>query len=824
MSKIIKRIAILAGIFLVAVGVYFITSLNTMEQSETVYTSMEEPTLPVVYTDLFETERNRLVGYCREMDTDVAREVLTVLPEDRQLKMYFAGYGVSPLKISYEIRSLDLERLVEKTQIDTWEAAGDEIEAILPIQNLLTKGSEYLLHLMVETEPHGVVHYYTRILWPENDYGPTMAAFAREFSEKSLSAEQAQELVTYLETTDTADNSSLGHVTIKSSFSQLTWAGLKMELVGQMQVNLRELNGIMGQAEVRYQVKRLSENGETEVYDVRDYYTMKWGEKRIYLMDFDRKTNQVFSGERDLYSGKRILLGIGSDDTVQVVKSANKQYIAFVFNRDLWCYDQEEEQAVKVFSFRSRQDASRRSDYDHHGIRILSMKDNGDMDFLVYGYMNRGVHEGYQGVSLCSYSHDGAIEERFFVSSSNDFDEIKQDVEKLSYFSESGMLYLYQNHAVFSIDLSSKEYMVVADGLMEGCYAISADKSRLAWQEGTSPYESTSIHVFDMATGLKQEIKASEGSVLRTLGFVQGDFVYGLARTEDLWIMNGRQEELPMYGVEIVDRDLNVQTRYEKNGYYVSNVAVEDARIHMDRLVKLGSHEYVYHDSDTIVCNAPVDEVHMEGIGWFASEIRRKVYFVQLDQELNSRQTVKVTVSRKISYDQSEELELKSGNQAKETIFYAYGQGKLLGAYTDFAQAVKAAYDAMGIVTDFDQRILWDRVNRSNIRTVREPQTLASALLNGIDGLEESSVGNGLMILDARGCTLNQILYFIGQGCPVIGYTEGGNYLILYAYDQYNITALNPLTGESMKMGLNDSAEYFSRYGNDFVCGILLEE
>ena len=246
MSKIIKRIAILAGIFLVAVGVYFITSLNTMEQSETVYTSMEDPTLPVVYTDLFGTERNRLVGYLQEMDTDAAGEALTVLPEDRQLKMYFAGYGISPLKISYEIRSLDLERLVERTQIDTWEGAGEEIEAVLPIQNLLTKGTEYLLHLMVETEPHGVVHYYTRILWPENDYGPAMAAFAREFSEKSLSAEQAQELVTYLETTDTADNSSLGHVTIKSSFSQLTWAGLKMELSSEMQVNLRELDGIMG--------------------------------------------------------------------------------------------------------------------------------------------------------------------------------------------------------------------------------------------------------------------------------------------------------------------------------------------------------------------------------------------------------------------------------------------------------------------------------------------------------------------------------------------------------------------------------------------------
>ena len=62
MNKILKRITILAGIFLVAVGVYFITSLNRMNQSETVYTAMEAPTLPVVYTDLFGMEKNRLIG------------------------------------------------------------------------------------------------------------------------------------------------------------------------------------------------------------------------------------------------------------------------------------------------------------------------------------------------------------------------------------------------------------------------------------------------------------------------------------------------------------------------------------------------------------------------------------------------------------------------------------------------------------------------------------------------------------------------------------------------------------------------------------------
>ena len=49
---------------------------------------------------------------------------------------------------------------------------------------------------------------------------------------------------------------------------------------------------------------------------------------------------------------------------------------------------------IKVFSFRDDDSVDVRSNYDHHDIRILSVEDDGDMDFLVYGYMNRGNHEG----------------------------------------------------------------------------------------------------------------------------------------------------------------------------------------------------------------------------------------------------------------------------------------------------------------------------------------------------------------------------------------------------------------------------------------------
>ena len=78
-------------------------------------------------------------------------------------------------------------------------------------------------------------------------------------------------------------------------------------------------------------------------------------------------------------------------------------------------------------------------------------------------------------------------------------------------------------------------------------------------------------------------------------------------------------------------------------------------------------------------------------------------------------------------------------------------------------------------------------------------------------------------MLDARGCILNQVLYFISRGCPVAVYMENGGYELISGYDQYNVTIYNPTTKEARKMGLNDASQYFSNVGNDFVCGVFTE-
>ena len=59
----------------------------------------------------------------------------------------------------------------------------------------------------------------------------------------------------------------------------------------------------------------------------------------------------------------------------------------------------------------------------------------------------------------------------------------------------------------------------MADALEEGCYAVSADRSRIAWQEGGSRYDSESLSLMDLNTGENGKSEVTTGKYVRVLGF-----------------------------------------------------------------------------------------------------------------------------------------------------------------------------------------------------------------------------------------------------------------------------------------------------------------
>ena len=57
----------------------------------------------------------------------------------------------------------------------------------------------------------------------------------------------------------------------------------------------------------------------------------------------------------------------------------------------------------------------------------------------------------------------------------------------------------------------------------------------------------------------------------------------------------------------------------------------------------------MYQDQDTIVCNQKVDDGELKGIGYFASQDRGRVYYVQTDSDLNGDK-VNISAPRAFSY------------------------------------------------------------------------------------------------------------------------------------------------------------------------------
>ena len=86
-----------------------------------------------------------------------------------------------------------------------------------------------------------------------------------------------------------------------------------------------------------------------------------------------------------------------------------------------------------MFTFADGSNDDVRADYGKHNVKVLAASDEGDVDFLVYGYMNRGTYEGQMGVVFYHYDEDSrTVQEKFFVPVSEGYDQLESDITTLA--------------------------------------------------------------------------------------------------------------------------------------------------------------------------------------------------------------------------------------------------------------------------------------------------------------------------------------------------------------------------------------------------------
>lgn len=807
---------IMGAIFFIALILYFYRAYHSMERENTVYSVMDEPTLPVAYVSANGYLMNPMHAYLQDMGNKAARDMITVLPENRQLELVVQEYDNMVASASYEIRTLDLGHLIERGTVSDISREGGSASICLPIQNLINKDQAYLLHITLDTGAH-TLNYYTRILWTDHDYTKSMEDIAFTFTRGSFDKSAGKEITTYLESNESTSNSDFGHVTLQSSFDQITWGDTGMQAKGTFYMTLKEFDGVMGEVQISYESYRTDEDGNEQDFLNEDNFVFRNDAERVYMMDFDRRTRQIFDGSSDEFDGKHILLGVGSTDDIAVRKSENENYIAFKTSQGLWLYDQSKNgRAINIFSYRSNQDDGVRSNYDQHDIKILSVSDKGDVDFLVYGYVNRGSHEGNNGILYYRYDRgNDTVTENFFIGIPEVFEKIRWNLDKLSYLSSDGMLYLCYSGSVYGIDTNSLELVTVASGLQETEFVSSENQQYIAYQDANAEdrYHAGKITLVNLEGNQSAEIH-EDNAYLRVLGFNGDDLIYGVI--DPAYADQPTEKgDVPIREIHIADSALQDKTSYEKEGQLFYDISVSGTRIHFDKLTVKEDGSYQAAGEDTIISNREESDSTLSGVDTYTDAALKKCLCIAI-KDIGSRQ-IQSYAPKNLSLERASSIDLRIvSGEATASQFYAYAHGHFRAVTQTLEEAYNLVYDDFGYVMTEDGELVWNRADKSTMVTLKNPTALAEDALQKLSELRTIGIYNDYIMVNAFGMDLGSALYYLNKGYPLIAYLQNGCYLI-YSYDSFNIRLVDPESGTQNTMGRSDAETMFRQDGNRFV-------
>lgn len=828
---------ILVIIFIVALAVPFFYSQRDEEDEGKNRTLMSEAVLPVIYPCYEDIRINPLHGYVDDMDIMAMRDTLTPLAEDRRLHINIDTFDTKLSQISYEIRTMNTERVLENTLVKDWENAS-VIEAVFPIENMLVKGEEYRLTIKLTLADGREVSYYTRIVWGlDNVY--EKFSYVKDFNIRTFDKEAALELVRYLESGSKGDNTNYGHVNIYSSFNQVTWGDLEIEVIGDIDISLKEINGNISYFQVEYYVNSKNMYGTEEMYKVTEYYRTRYTATRTYLLNFERTMEQYFTPVSENVLEGRINLGITENpdtDAIEAVESPSGKRTCFVKNGELWQYFAAERSFTKVFSFIEEPDI--RTLWGQHDIKIASLDNDGNVIFLVYGYMSRGKHEGSVGVSVCSYTEaDKTVEELIYIPYDRQFAMLSECMGDVCYVNESNWLLFLFDEKLYSLDLASRECTVIIDGIKEGRYIVNSAGNTLVWQAGEDD-AATEIKILNLDTSKENSITCKPEEIIQIIGYMEGDIVYGVTKAEDVITDALGYYTCYMYKLCIVNENKIQVGSYEKENVYISNADISDGMITLERYEKNEDGSFKAIAVDYITSNVS-DSKEPLSLDIVVTELKKKEIWMNISGKDGD---VKLTVDKTeaVYFEDNKIVALSTGENIKNR-YFVYSGAEYQKSFDNVADAVRFADEEMGIVTDYQGRYIWKRGNSYTSRTISgvtiqadEENTLAACLdavftKLGVAVASKNLLAEGNSVEDIfkiqgkydclylNGVSLEQVLYCVNDGRMVIGKTGDDEYVVITGYDSTNVTLFSAVKGGLYKLKLETASELFGENGNIFI-------
>lgn len=841
MKKAIGK-AVIKGIVL---GITFFIALFVISKimnkgNNDLTVEMPDAEFPVVYMGMDDILYNELHGYAQEMDTAYMRDTITALNEGRSTQFQIAAYGQTIEKISYEIRSVDGQRLIENTQLTEYTQDTDTLSGKITVKDLIEENTEYAMILMLQTEKGQIIRYYTRIVWAPQFHLPEKLAFALDFHEKSFDKEAVKELAKYMETNSEGDNSTLHRVDIHCSLNQVAWGNLPVKREQEPVFNVTELAEQTASIVGSYIVSTGDDDGEKTYFYVEEYYRLRYTPDRIYLLDYVRSMNTLLNEQSSIYVNDKIMLGVAAED-LPLFESGDGNVFAFVLQNRLYSYNVTTNKMAVVFGFYDKDHADSRTLYNQHDIKVLDIDEGGNIHFAVYGYMNRGRHEGEVGVQIYYYNSSlNTIEEELYIPYDGTYRILRAEMEQLLYLNREEYLYLLLHGSVYEINLLERSGALILEVSQDGSMRVSDSNKMMVWQSGSSLYESEKLILMDLGSRDRVEVNAGEPNYILPLGFMGEDLIYGLARKEDVVEDSSGGILFPMYGVYIRNASGEILKTYRQEGVYIQSCSLQNNQITLERLLRDENGIYTATTQDYIMNNA-AEGVSKNKINVAITERYGKYVQIEVSQTIDGK-TIQVLTPKEVLYEGGKELLIEKESATER--YYVYGPDGTTAIYRNPARAVSLADAWSGVVLDKEGGYVWMRGNRAIRNQImaieaasvtEEKGSLAVCLdtmllYEGIVKNSEYLLSTGetaysileknlenARILELEGCSLDSVLYYVNQDIPVLACLKDGNAVLVVGFNEYNVLFMDPQTGTIERIGKNDSSQWLEENGNFFI-------
>ena len=822
--KYTVKFLILLGIFIGSI--YFFGSNMDEAMFGSIKTeNMAESELPTIKLRSDGVVVNCLYGYTSAIDAFSVREHLITVESEQTVELLIDENETDVRKLHYEVFDVVTKEEIAEGTVNAFDREGEQKKTRVKIESKMESGREYAVEVMLVDSESRRIYYYFRVKYYQNAELAEKVDFIYTFSEWAREKDH-NAVIPYLESTYRGEGSTYAYVDIKDSFYMVCWGKLAPTLLTEPQLTISEMYSNIAVGTLDYMVELATDTGIEQYYVEEKFRVIVTGQSK-HLLNYERTLEAVFDETLASLSQNQFKLGITNDTEIALLTNSDASMLAFVRNKELWHYNMAENMLSKVFSYRREKEAENGISNDQYDIRILKLHENGDISFMVYGYMGRGEYEGKTGILLYRYYRgEKRIEEQLYLPVSESYQKIKEELGSLSYMNNYDVFFFMVYRTMYSYNLITKELRVIADNALEDSVAFFHDSGYVAWQE--EGY--TNLKLLHLETGERKVLEAAEGEFIRILGKINENIICGYGYLSDCMVMGDGSLLYPAYAVKILDGSLTEKKSYQKDGCYIAEAEIAPNSIRLRRVAK--NAKGVYEEApDDYILNSTEEEKRPVTLDKRITELMFAEYYIDLPstyemKEIPVPEAVPYTL---ISEDTTVRIEALE-NDAEEYMVYSFGS--IVGISDNCAEAVQLANQTavVGTVLNEDGRVIWERGIKYSASYLEEltgkldkKANIVYAEIDVTDFTEEQSVKDyleqkiGKRVLSLTGVTLDEALFFVFRGAPVYAMKSSTEAVVITGYSASNITVYEPSTGRYKNYTLREAEKMFEEAGNIYL-------